>query len=300
MPDATDVRELREAATAAQSAADYLKLAEVARRMIELSERDGDARNAAWGRYYSAVALYQRNDGQAAKREYRAARELFETLGDREGVVRSTIGLAVVALDVDVDVSEAHHLYDLTLPIVRDLGDKRGLGIVLGNLGEIYRLEGSVAKAIRSAEESATLFRELDERALLGWQLGNIAHFRLLRHDPAGALESVREAYAELQKDPVPRWIAEHFDVCFIIAAALDRWEAAAQIYAFANRYRDDNNAPRYQGILPWFSRPVEKLSQHIETARLHELFDMGESLSVERAHELVFEEPLNRGVAPR
>jgi tetratricopeptide (TPR) repeat protein len=290
VPDAPEVRTLHEAATAASVAADYLALADLARQMIELCERTGDARGVAWGHYFAGVALYQRGDGPAARREFRTSRELFEKIGDREGVARGMLGAAVVALDIDADVSEARHLYDQAAPILRAAGDTRGLGNVLGNLGEICRLEGSPRKAEGYADEALELFRESGDHALAGWQLSNIAHFRLLQRDEVGALDSMREAYEELSLNPVPRWIAWYFDTWFIIAAALGHWEKAAKIYAFANRYRDENSAPRYQGILPWFSRPVEQLSENVGAEQLPHLFDAGEALTVESANKLVFE----------
>jgi hypothetical protein len=54
------------------------------------------------------------------------------------------------------------------------------------------------------------------------------------------------------------------------------------------NKYRDDHNAPRRQGIYPWFTRPVERLSEHLGHDSAHELLIEGEALSLERAHELV------------
>jgi tetratricopeptide (TPR) repeat protein len=290
VPDAPEVRELHEAATAASIAADYLALADLARQMIQLSERTQDARGVAWGRYFSGVAFYQRSDGPAAQREFRTSRDLFEKIGDREGVARGMLGLAVVALDIDADVDQARHLYDLAAPILRAVGDSRGLGNVLGNLGEICRLEGSPGKAEGYAAEALELFRESDNHALAGWQLTNIAHFRLLLRDEVGAIDCMHEAYEELSQDPVPRWIAWYFDTWFIIAATLGHWEKAAQIYAFSNRYRDEHSAPRYQGILPWFSGPVEQLSQNIGDDELPKLFDAGEVLTVDTAIALVFE----------
>lgn len=290
MADATDVRELHNAAAAAQAAADYLALADLARRMIELSEKNGDALGLAWGSYFAAAALYQRNDGPAATREYRRARELFEKIQNREGAARSMLGMAAVAIDIDVDVDEGRRLYDLAVPIIRELGDERRLAIVLGNLGEICRLEGSTAKAEQYSEEALDLFQDIGDSASAGWMLCNIAHLRLLHRDEIGALESMQDAYEELEQNPVPRWVAWYFDTWFIIAAALGHWEKAAQIYAFVNRYRDEHSAPRYQGILPWFSSPVEQLSQNIDAEQLSQLFDAGETLTVETANKLVFE----------
>jgi tetratricopeptide (TPR) repeat protein len=284
-------RDLHDAAVAAQNSADYLTLSRLAHEMIALARRDDDKTQLAWGHYFSGASNFQRNDGPSAAREYRKARDLFTALDDKEGVARSMLGLAAVALDVNLDAAQARELYDHAVPIIRQLGDKRRLGIVLGNLGEICRLEGSSSRALEHAREAVSLLSEAGDHAHAGWQLASMGHYYVLRRDEAAALESMHRAYAELALDPIPRWIAWYFDVWFIIEAWRGRWETAALILSFVNRYRDERSCPRNQGFLPWFSQPVEELSQHLGADRLHELFAQGEELDVESAQALVARE---------
>jgi tetratricopeptide (TPR) repeat protein len=198
------------------------------------------------------------------------------------------LGIAAVALDHNVDVAEARRIYDIAVPIVRELGDKDRLGIVLGNSGEIARMEGDYKKALKLASEAVKLFTEAQDHASVGWQYTSMAHYYLLQRSYADAVASMRKSWPELQQEPIPLWFAWHFDVWFIILAALNRWDIAAKILGFVNKYRDDHNTPRRQGIYPWFTRPVERLSEHLGHDRAHELLIEGESLSLEQAHELV------------
>jgi len=282
------VAALYEAAVAAQNDADYLSLAQHAQEMVALCETNGDRLGLAWGHYFAGAANYQRSNGSAAVRAYQKARDLFAELENREGVARSMLGLAAVALDIDLDVTQARHLYDLAVPIVRQLGDKRRLGIVLGNLGEICRMEGNTGRALRYAAESIELLREAGERAYVGWQLTSSGHYHLLRRENDEAIACMRAAQAELWSDPAPRWIAWYFDIWFIIAAELDRWELAARVLGFVNRYRDEHNCPRMPGILPWFSEPVERLAAHVDADRLHDLMLESEVLTLDQAQALV------------
>jgi len=282
-----EIARLHDRAAAAQHAGDYPTLAQLARDLIALAQAAADRRELAWGHYFAGASWFQRSDGSAASREYRKALELFTEQGDREGRARSMLGMAAVALDIDLDVGEARRVYDLCVPIVRELGDKRRLGIVLGNFGEIHRMEGNADAALRCAREAVALFREAGDDAFAGWQLTSMGHYHLLRRDPESAIASMRQSYAELQKSPNPRWIAWYFDIWFIIAAALDRWDVAAQLMAFSNRYRDEHSVPRMPGILPWFSRPVESLSQRLG-GDLETLIERGEGLDVAGAQALV------------
>jgi len=54
-------------------------------------------------------------------------------------------------------------------------------------------------------------------------------------------------------------------------------------VLGFVNIYRDKNNVPRTQGIMPWFSRPVERLSENLESDRLAELVLDGENMTREQ-----------------
>ena len=279
---------LRRAAVAAQEAADYLNLGRLARKIQTQCEANGDNHGLAWGLYYAAAAHFQRGDGAPAEREYRKARQLFEECDDREGAVRCMLGLAAVAVDTAVDAHQARLLYEEALPLVRQLKDQRRLAIALGNLAEVERLDGDPVRALKHAREALAIFEEIDDPASVGWQLTNIAHFLLLRRMSAEAVETLRDAYAALQRDPIPRECALYFDVAFIVAAALRSWDSAARLLAFTNHFRDVNNAPRMPGILPWFSLPVERLSTHVDADRLHDLFGEGEALDMAGAQELV------------
>ena len=283
-----EAERLRKSAVSAQEAYDYLTLARIAKEMVELCEGNGDKLGLAWAYYFAGASGYQRNDGANSARAYRRARDLFTEIGNDEGLARSLLGLAAVAIDVNLDVAQARHLYDQALPTVRKMGDKRRLAIVLGNLGEICRMEGDLTRALAYVDESIGLFAEVGDRASVGWQLANAAQYHLQQRDYAAAIASMRAGYAEVQRDPIPRWVAWHYDTWFLIAAALEQWEIAARVLGFVNRYRDDHSAPRNQGILPWFSGPVEQISAHFEGDRLHELFAEGEALDVEGAERLV------------
>lgn len=270
------------AAVAAQESADYLTLARIARKLIALSETNADRKGMAWGQYFLGAAHFQRNDGRPAERSYHKALELFTAEGDREGAARATLGLAAVALDCDVDGPLARALYEEAIPIVRALGDKRRLAIALGNFAEVMRLEGDVRLALKYAEESLAIFRTIGDEASIGWQLTNVAHLQLLRRNYGTAVERMREAYDALRRQPTSREIALYFDVWFIILSALQKWELAAKLLGFTNLYRDRTNCPRMPGILPWFSRPVERLSENLSPDRLSELMIEGEALKIE------------------
>src|SRR5262249_13644082 len=55
-------------------------------------------------------------------------------------------------------------VYEQSLAIFRELGDRHGEGQTLGNLGDVYRLQGRWAEATAAYEQSLAIFRELGDR----------------------------------------------------------------------------------------------------------------------------------------
>jgi tetratricopeptide (TPR) repeat protein len=285
---ADNLKRLIAAAAEAQAASDYLTLERLSRELIEAAESGGDRARLAWGYYYLGSACFQRNDGSSAERALRRSLELFEQLGDDYGRARAMCSFGAVVLDVHHDYDQARHWYDGAIPLIRRSGDRHRLAVALGNLGEICRSEGHTKRALEHASEALEIFKALVDHTEAGWQLADIAHYHAIRRDVAAAVESLRDAYAELCVERNPRWIAWYFDIWFIVASQLERWDAAAQLLGFIEHYRDVNKTPRMQALLPWLSQPIEELARRMRNdARLDELRVAGQSLTLEEAQAL-------------
>jgi tetratricopeptide (TPR) repeat protein len=279
--------DLRDAGARAMDAADYRALRTAGRDLNELGEANGDALIVAWGEYFGGVALIYNNEGGAANRSLRRALNVFRERGERVMAARTMINLAMIESDINLDGSAARRLLEEAAPAIREEGDLKRLAILFGNLGEICRLEGDYDAALRHARESERLFREAGDSGRLVWQLVDIAHYLSLRREYAAAIESLHAAFAELSREFRPRWVAWYFDVWVIIAAKLERWETAARLLGFVDRWRSEQNVPRLQLMLPSLSVPIERMGSIIAQDRLHELFLEGEELTIEGAQAL-------------
>ncbi|HTX58593.1 MAG TPA: tetratricopeptide repeat protein [Verrucomicrobiae bacterium] len=287
-PAERSIDALEAAAAQAQRSADYPALERTARELVARGEAGADRSATAWGHHYLGVARLRLNDGVGAKREFERAAELFTESGDRVAASRSTMNLAMIELSINVDALAARRLYDAAEPAVRASGDPLRIARALGNLGEIYRLEGDYRAALGAANEALAIFERLGEHARAAWQLTNAAHLHALLRDYPAAMEALRMAYEALALEPRERWIAWYVDVCAIIAAKMDRWETAAQLLGFADRLRDEHTIPRTQVMLPWLSEPKERMAQLLSDERFDELTREGEGLTLQRAQALV------------
>jgi tetratricopeptide (TPR) repeat protein len=256
-------------------------------KLIEACEPTVDVRYLAEGHYYLGVSHYLRNDARNARASYQTALELFTAQQDRAGLLKVKVGLAAIAGDLDFEPVTFRRLCEEALLMARELGDDQSVGVTLGNLADACRLEGDYAPALRYAEEAAAALMRLQRWSLAGGQYATAAHVHVLRRELPAALESMRLAWEYLQREPNVNHRAWYFEVWFLIAASLERWETAARLYGFARHYRDVNNAQRLQGMLPWLSGPVERLYERLGHERAEELFIEGEALSIEQAQEL-------------
>jgi tetratricopeptide (TPR) repeat protein len=280
-------RELHDAAVCAQAASDYRALRQLSRDIAEVGEASGDRRIVAWGDYFAGIALITNNEGAAANRALRRALGFFREHGDRVLAARTMMNLAMIEIDINLNASEARRLYEEAAPAIREEGDLKRLGILLGNLGEICRLEGDYDAALRHGHESERLFREIGDASMVVWQLVDIAHYQLLRRDYGSAIAGMRAAFEPLSRELNPRFVSLYFDVWMIVAAKLEHWDVAARLLGFVDRLRSDQNVPRLQGLLPWLSAPTERLASVMPQDRMHELFLEGEALSAESAYAL-------------
>jgi tetratricopeptide (TPR) repeat protein len=265
-----------------------LTLERLSREIIEKSEASGDRARLAWGYYYLGSACFQRNDGAGAERALRRSLELFEALHDDHGRARAMCSIGAVVLDIHHDFDQARRWYDGAIPLMRRFADRNRLAIALGNVGEICRSEGDTRAALTYAKEALEIFCELGEHTNAGWQLADLGHYHAIRRDVSAAVECLNEAYRELSVERNPRWLAWYFDIWFIVAAQLQRWDAAARLLGFIEHYRDVHKTPRMQGLLPWLSQPIEELARRMRADRsLDELRVAGESLTLEEAQAL-------------
>jgi tetratricopeptide (TPR) repeat protein len=279
--------QIQEAAQAARLASDFLSLERLGRQLIVLGEASGATAQAALGYYHLGIALTSLNRGSEAAGATRSAIRLYEASGDRFAAARAMMNLATIELDNHGNAAQARSLYESSAPVIRELGEPKNLAIALGNLGEICRLEGDYRGALANAEESLEIFAAMNDVDNSIWQLTNIAQYRLTLRRYAAAIESMKAAYELLLAEPNPRWLACYFDVWVLVAASLERYDVAVQLVAFTDKYRDENNQPRLQAMLPWLSTPKERIARELSHERHDELVAAGEALTVETAQGL-------------
>lgn len=278
---------LNESALGAQRAADWRKLERVSHLMIVIGGSSGDAKQLGTAYYYLGISYFLRSDARRARDALRAAQQHAAAADDRSTLLRIKLAQSGIAGEIDLDVENLRALSEEALALARELRDEKSTAVALGNIAEAYHLDGDYSRAIRYARDAAARFLRLERWSSAGAQYATIAHVHVLRREFPEARDAMHSAWRYLSREDVALHRAWYFQVWFLFAAALQRWETAAQLYGFITHYRDVNDTPRMQGMLPWLSEPIERHYRELGHERAAELAGEGEGYSIEEAQTL-------------
>ena len=106
----------------------------------------------------------------------------------------TTLGNIGIIYRLQGSYAEALDYYQQSLVLKRELGDRAGEATTLGNIGIIYRLQGSYAEALDYYQQSLVLKRELGDRAGEATTLGNIGIIYDLQGSYAEALDYYQQS----------------------------------------------------------------------------------------------------------
>src|SRR5829696_7293299 len=113
-------------------------------------------------------------------------------MGNSWGLARSVMSLATV-IHEQGDLKRASELYEESIDLFRERGDKLGLARCLNNLGlAVYSL-GDLGQAAKLTEEGVALLRELGAGADTAVALSNLGWMVLLQNDLDGAADLFEE-----------------------------------------------------------------------------------------------------------
>ncbi|MGH2347514.1 MAG: tetratricopeptide repeat protein, partial [Chloroflexota bacterium] len=116
---------------------------------------------------------------------------LYQSLHDRQGIVRALQILALTARDQG-DLQRALRLQEHVLMLNRELGDSYGISVALHNLGAMARDQGDYPRAAEFYAESLAIKRSLGDRLAEAISLNNLADLAIAAGDLTKA-----EGYAE-------------------------------------------------------------------------------------------------------
>ncbi len=175
------------------------RTAALAEESLTLSEASGDA----WGTAAALLALgIVASEGGAMPRAVQVLERsltLFQTLQHPVGIAISQLYLGYAV--AGHDYARAVHLFENSHALLRRIGDRRSLAVVVGTLGDAAWLQGDYGRAVELYEECGALGRELGYRERIAYSLlglGGVASARGEYEAAIALAEQSLETYRQI------------------------------------------------------------------------------------------------------
>jgi serine/threonine protein kinase/tetratricopeptide (TPR) repeat protein len=179
-------------ASAADKLGDLRREEKAAARAADKGRRQGARLLTAGALLTRGSALSALGDNRNAVISLKEAQETFSAVGDRQGVARVLIDLAVIERH-EANLAEAQKHSEQALEILRQTGSMRGIVQAQTNLGNVLNDRGDVAGALKAYQQSLRSSRELGARRSESIVLNNIAGLLTAQ----GKLAEAHQSYDE-------------------------------------------------------------------------------------------------------
>src|SRR3954453_10236884 len=161
---------------------DWSRAREVCLEALSLAEAVGDAHSQGWCE--TALAEIARKQGRFDEVSARLAhaREIFEQLGEEDGVGR-VLHIGGTVATQRGDFEGAREQYEASLEIRERIGDLKNMASVLSNLGIVAEYEERYDRARASHERALMLREELADRWAIANSMTNLGMIAYLEGD---------------------------------------------------------------------------------------------------------------------
>ena len=190
----------------------YAEGARLLGESLGIRRRLGDRRDIAFT--LTALAWASALDGQFVRAEsyVSEALDVLRAIGDRQLYAFATWGAAEIALFQEQPAVAREMMEQVSVPTFRDMGDRWGLYVSLGVLGDAWLSEGRLAEARVAYEESDAIARAIGDRFGLATSRARFAILAAAERDPAAAEAHARaaeQAMADIEGALPPRMASQ-------------------------------------------------------------------------------------------
>jgi tetratricopeptide (TPR) repeat protein len=142
-----------------------------------------------------AIFPFRQGDLQLTADLLQESLDLYQELGDEEGIARSTAELGGIAI-AQGNLERAAELYETVVPLFRKQGHLGRMAASLGNLGTIAHMQGEYATAVGYHGEAVELAKASGDIDGAAVNLHNLARSELALGRAGPGLEALRESLA--------------------------------------------------------------------------------------------------------
>jgi tetratricopeptide (TPR) repeat protein len=140
---------------------------------------------------------------------------------------------------------KATELYEQSMDLFREQGDKRRLATCLNNLAMVMCSQGELGRAAKLIEESVALLRELGARGVVSIGLCNLGWIALLQDEIGSPADLYRETLTLSWETGVNPVVQRTLEGLACVAGAKGEAQRAARLWGAAQALHETKGIPR-------------------------------------------------------
>ncbi|MBS1537974.1 MAG: tetratricopeptide repeat protein [Bacteroidetes bacterium] len=175
------------------------ELFSVSEEFLELAQKQGDRNSEAWALLFKGMAHTMTDDYYSASEKFAITLPVFEQLGDKAGVARTTMNIGRVFM-FSKEFEPAIELFEKALDMEIELENEAGIARVIGNIRNIYHESGNYEGYRTFLKEQLTICKQRENHALTAYMYVQIADVSMIHlSDYYGAIEYLNKALVIFQ-----------------------------------------------------------------------------------------------------
>jgi tetratricopeptide (TPR) repeat protein len=148
------------------------------------------------------------------------------------------------------DPERATDLYEESMDLFSEQGDKQSLAYCLNNLGMVVYSQGDLGRAAQLTEEGVALVSELGARVDVALGLGNLGWIALLQDDLGRAADLYRESLSLSWDIGLTPLVQSALEGCACLAGAKGEAQRAVRLWGAAQSLHETKGIPRDDDFL--------------------------------------------------
>src|SRR5215207_4485639 len=189
------------------------------------------------------------------------------------------------------DYEKASELYEESMDLFREQGDKQSLAYCLNNLAMVVHSQGDLGRAAQLTEEAVALQRELGTRGGVSMGLCNLGWIALLQDDLSKAADLYRESLSlawDSVLNPIVQSALEGF-AC--VAGAKGEAQRAARLWGSAQALHETKGIRRDTDFLAEADARISAVRSGMGEEAWEEVWDKGRAMTLDEAVSYALEE---------
>jgi tetratricopeptide (TPR) repeat protein len=189
------------------------------------------------------------------------------------------------------DSERATELYEESMNLFREHGDKHSLAYCMNNLAMVVCSQGDLGRAAQLTEEAVALFRELGARGDSALGLCNMGWIALLRDDLGRAANHYRESLSLSWDAGMTLVVQGGLEGLACLAAARVEAQRAARLWGAAQALHETKGIPRDTDFLAEADARISAVRSGMGEEVWKEAWRKGRKMTLDEAISYALEE---------